>query len=240
MHTPKSLLLALAAAGFAGSASAPSAEFSSVFVPELAATDGMLCRKPGFTGSAAFLRLAQAAQASPQKRTEISPAAPAAAQAVRGSGRAGDAPLLPGLGTRTLEITTPSNAARQYFDQGYRLAWGFNHDEALRAFRKAQALDPQCAMCFWGEAWALGPNINVPMDAKANAPAFVQSIARSVSRHAYHPPSRLSSKRSARAIRRVREATARSSTAITPRPCGMSTAASVRMSRSRRSMPTRS
>jgi tetratricopeptide (TPR) repeat protein len=172
MHTPKSLLLALAAAGFAGSASAPSAEFSSVFVPELAATDGMLCRKPGFTGSAAFLRLAQAAQASPQKRTEISPAAPAAAQAVRGSGRAGDAPLLPGLGTRTLEITTPSNAARQYFDQGYRLAWGFNHDEALRAFRKAQALDPQCAMCFWGEAWALGPNINVPMDAKANAPAF--------------------------------------------------------------------
>ena len=171
MKTPKSLLLALAAAGFAGSASAPSAEFANVFVPELATAD-TLCRKPGLTGSPAFLRLAQATQASPQKRTEISPAAPAAAQAVRGSERAGDAPLFQGLGTRALKITTSSAAARQYFDQGYRLAWGFNHDEALRAFRKAQALDPQCAMCFWGEAWALGPNINVPMDAKANAPAL--------------------------------------------------------------------
>src|SRR5690242_17384202 len=130
MQTPKSLLLALAAAGLAGSASAPSAEFANVFVPELAAADGALCRKPGLTGSPAFLRLAQAAQASPQKRTEISPAAPAAAQAVRGSERAGDAPLFQGLGTRGLKITTSSAAARQYFDQAYRLAWGFNHDEA--------------------------------------------------------------------------------------------------------------
>jgi len=77
-----------------------------------------------------------------------------------------------GLGTRTLKISTSSQLAQRYFDQGYRLSWGFNHDEAIRAFRKAQRLDPDCAMCYWGEAWALGPNINVPMDAKAGPPAL--------------------------------------------------------------------
>jgi tetratricopeptide (TPR) repeat protein len=76
-----------------------------------------------------------------------------------------------GLGNATIKVTTSSKRAQQFFDQGYRLAWGFNHDEARRAFRKAQQLDAQCAMCFWGEAWVLGPNINSPMDPKANTPA---------------------------------------------------------------------
>jgi tetratricopeptide (TPR) repeat protein len=62
--------------------------------------------------------------------------------------------------------------AKAYFDQGYRLGWGFNHAEAARAFRAAQELDPNCAMCFWGEAWVLGPHINYPMDADANARAL--------------------------------------------------------------------
>jgi len=172
MNARKSLLLALTAAGFAGSASAPSAQFASVFVPELALIDGALCRQPGLTGAPALLRLAQAAPANAQKKTEISPAAPAAANAVGAATSEADPPLLQGLGTRTLRITTKSGKARQYFDQGYRLAWGFNHAEAIRAFRKAQQLDPECAMCFWGEAWALGPNINVPMEEKANAPAL--------------------------------------------------------------------
>jgi tetratricopeptide (TPR) repeat protein len=62
--------------------------------------------------------------------------------------------------------------AQAYFDQGYRLAWGFNHAEAARAFRAAQDLDPNCAMCLWGEAWVLGPHINYPMEADANARAL--------------------------------------------------------------------
>jgi tetratricopeptide (TPR) repeat protein len=168
MYSRKALLVALAAAGFAGSASAPSAQFASVFVPELALANGAFCRQPVASNGLPLLRLAQAA---PQKKTEISPAAPAAAHAVTGPAAAGDPPLMSGLGSRTLKITTSSKLAQQYFDQGYWLAWGFNHAEAVRAFRKAQQLDAQCAMCFWGEAWALGPNINVPMDAKANAPA---------------------------------------------------------------------
>jgi len=172
MNARKSLVLALAAACFAGSASAPSAQFASVFVPELAVIDGAMCRQPGIAATPGMLRLAQAVPVSARKKTEISPAAPAAAQAVPGTATEANPPLLQGLGTRSIRITTRSKKARQYFDQGYRLGWGFNHDEALRAFRKAQQLDPQCAMCFWGEAWALGPNINVPMDAKANAPAI--------------------------------------------------------------------
>jgi len=63
-------------------------------------------------------------------------------------------------------------AAQVYFDQGLRLTYAFNHEEAQRAFRKAQTLDPDCAMCFWGEALVLGPNINLPMPEEAVAPAF--------------------------------------------------------------------
>jgi tetratricopeptide (TPR) repeat protein len=69
-------------------------------------------------------------------------------------------------------VRVASAEAQAYFDQGYRLAWGFNHAEAARAFRAAQDLDPSCAMCLWGEAWVLGPHINYPMEADANARAL--------------------------------------------------------------------
>jgi tetratricopeptide (TPR) repeat protein len=81
-------------------------------------------------------------------------------------------PLWDGLGSLTYKITTASGEAQAYFDQGLRLAYAFNHGEAQRAFRKAQKLDPNCAMCFWGEALVLGPNINLPMQDDAIAPAF--------------------------------------------------------------------
>ena len=53
--------------------------------------------------------------------------------------------------------------AQRYFDQGLRLAYGFNHDEATRSFARAAELHPGCAACLWGVAWTLGPNYNVPM-----------------------------------------------------------------------------
>jgi tetratricopeptide (TPR) repeat protein len=81
-------------------------------------------------------------------------------------------PLFGNLGTLSWDVADTRNPqAKAYFDQGYRLAWGFNHAEAARAFRAAQALDPQCAMCLWGEAWVLGPHINYPVEADANARA---------------------------------------------------------------------
>ncbi|NLS05033.1 hypothetical protein HGP14_16940 [Rhizobium sp. P32RR-XVIII] len=76
------------------------------------------------------------------------------------------------LGSMTYPITTKSADAQSYFNQGLRMAVNFNHAEARRAFRMAQRLDPDCAMCFLGEALVLGPNINVPMDPAANAPAI--------------------------------------------------------------------
>src|SRR5206468_11925262 len=82
-------------------------------------------------------------------------------------------PLWPGLGSITYKITTANERAQAYFDQGLRLAYAFNHGEAQRAFRMAQKLDPGCAMCFWGEALVLGPNINIPMQEDAVAPAYV-------------------------------------------------------------------
>lgn len=80
--------------------------------------------------------------------------------------RAG-APLFKGLGEYSRTITTADPGAQRYFNQGMVMAFGFNHAEAIRAFRAAQKLDPQCAMCFWGEALATGPNINVTVKGKA-------------------------------------------------------------------------
>jgi len=83
-------------------------------------------------------------------------------------------PIYDNLGRFSWPAVGPAaQDAKAYFDQGYRLGWGFNHAEAARAFRAAQKLDPACAMCLWGEAWVLGPNINYPMSADANARALV-------------------------------------------------------------------
>ena len=74
--------------------------------------------------------------------------------------RAG-APLFDGMGNHTHPVTTSDPDAQRYFDQGLVIDFAFNHAESARSFRAAQTLDPGCAMCFWGEALALGPNINV-------------------------------------------------------------------------------
>jgi hypothetical protein len=84
-------------------------------------------------------------------------------------------PLMRGLGDAHFAVTTSNPQAQAYFDQGLRLLYGFNHLEAARAFREAQRLDASCAMCYWGEAFALGPNINAPMDAADNARAYEAS-----------------------------------------------------------------
>src|SRR5438105_1205878 len=86
------------------------------------------------------------------------------------------APLYGNLGSHHHPITTSSADAQKYFDQGFTLSYAFNHAEAIRAFRQAEALDPSCAMCEWGVAFALGPNINAPITEDAAKEAF-QAIA---------------------------------------------------------------
>lgn len=81
-------------------------------------------------------------------------------------------PLYNNLGNYQAAITAASPAAQAYFDQGIRLVYAFNHAEAIRAFKEAARLDPNCAMCAWGIAFALGPNINAPMDSAAAVAAW--------------------------------------------------------------------
>ena len=73
------------------------------------------------------------------------------------------APVLEGLGDHHLEVTTSEERSQEFFDQGLKLTYGFNHSEALRAFKEAARIDPDNAMAYWGWALVLGPNLNLPM-----------------------------------------------------------------------------
>lgn len=72
-------------------------------------------------------------------------------------------PLFKNLGNLHFQITTNNERAQAFFDQGLKLAYAFNHAEAHRSFMEAARLDPKMAMAFWGQAFALGPNINDPL-----------------------------------------------------------------------------
>lgn len=76
------------------------------------------------------------------------------------------------LGAISYAVTTSKPEAQAWFDQGLAHTYNFNHGEAVNAFQRAQEIDPDCAMCYWGEAFALGPNINAPMGEDAVAPAW--------------------------------------------------------------------
>ena len=91
------------------------------------------------------------------------------------------APLLEGLGSLHHPITTASPRAQTFFDQGLRLAYGFNHQEALRSFKEAARLDPQAAMAYWGWAWVLGPNLNLAMQEDA-APQVAEAMRLAIAR----------------------------------------------------------
>ena len=81
-------------------------------------------------------------------------------------------PLFDDVGTLQHSITTTSPQAQQYFNQGLRFVYAFNHDEATRAFKEAARLDPNCAMAYWGIALTLGPNYNLPVDAERDRAAY--------------------------------------------------------------------
>ena len=64
------------------------------------------------------------------------------------------------LGSFTRPISSPDAGAKAYFNQGFQLMYAFAKIEAGRSFREAQRRDPNCAICYWGEAWAWGPYVN--------------------------------------------------------------------------------
>jgi tetratricopeptide (TPR) repeat protein len=82
------------------------------------------------------------------------------------------ATLMPGFGRVHHPIATRNPDAQAFFDQGLALVYGFNHEEAIRSFTQASAIDPQALMPYWGVAYALGPNINMDVDAEAERRAY--------------------------------------------------------------------
>src|SRR5262249_47456814 len=81
-------------------------------------------------------------------------------------------PLYTNLGSHHKPISTRVPTTQQYFDQGLRFVYGFNHAEAIRSFRRAAELDSTCAMCYWGIALAYGPHVNAPMDSASGVAAY--------------------------------------------------------------------
>ena len=88
----------------------------------------------------------------------------------------------------TSPITTKSKEAQEYFDQGLTLVYGFNHAEALRSFKEAARLDPECPMAFWGQALALAPNINDPAIGPDREQQGFEAMAESTKRRAAASP----------------------------------------------------
>ena len=72
------------------------------------------------------------------------------------------AALMAGIGNLHHPVSTKNVQAQQFFDQGLRLIFAFNHDEAARSFQRASELDPNLAIAWWGIAEAVGPNYNDP------------------------------------------------------------------------------
>lgn len=87
---------------------------------------------------------------------------PALAQGHSAHPAAKPATLMSGIGDLEHPVTTTSPEAQKFFNQGLRLIFAFNHDEAERSFRRAAELDPKMAMAYWGIAEAVGPNYNDP------------------------------------------------------------------------------
>ena len=94
------------------------------------------------------------------------------AQDLAARAAADSVPLYDNLGDYHRSVNTGMARAQAYFDQGLRLQYAFNHAEAIRSYEEAVRLDPGCAMCWWGIALALGPNINAPMDSASGARAL--------------------------------------------------------------------
>ncbi len=117
--------------------------------------------------------LAAPQPATPRAAAEPEPAPRAAPQTA-----AAPVLALDGLGSHSRPVSHASPEAQRWFDQGLNLVFGFNHDESLKAFARAAADSPDCAMCFWGIAYANGPHINNPAVPADHAAAAVEALAK--------------------------------------------------------------
>ena len=77
-----------------------------------------------------------------------------------------------GMGTHHHPVFTSNAEAQKFFNQGLSYVYAFNHDEAIKSFKRAAELDPKLAMAHWGIALALGPNINLDVDPEREKAAY--------------------------------------------------------------------
>lgn len=125
----------------------------------------------------------RAQDASSAPPAAVAMPAPPATAATIGQWAQG-AQRLDNLGAYSHKITTASPDAQAYFDQGLRLIYAFNHDEAARSFAKSIQIDPACAACYWGLGEALGPNYNMP--AMADRWKLLWNVLQSAKQQAAH------------------------------------------------------
>lgn len=147
--------LTFASLSLGSAAAMPAASEASLAALDPTLLGRLACRGKDLTGSPLDARL-QLAQAFADEQGT-------------GSGSIG---LYPDIGETDLPLGDIDPLARRYFEQGLALAYGFNHRAAIRSFRLAQEIDPECAMCWWGEALSNGPNINAGMDSEQNQAAL--------------------------------------------------------------------
>src|SRR6516164_9520678 len=144
---------------------------------------GRVMRGRGTVGVALLLLLSGVAWADTPPAAHSMPRVPATvAEWVQG------ARLFEGLGEFHRRVTTSSPLAQQYFDQGMRFLWAFNHDEATRSFAKAAELDPACAACYWGVALTVGPNYNLPAMEEPRARVAYEALHKAEENAAHASP----------------------------------------------------
>ena len=90
------------------------------------------------------------------------------------------APLFENIGNHSYKVSTKNDMAQQFFNQGLRLTYAFNHAEAHRSFMEASRLDPNLAMAFWGQAYTLGPNINDPLPDEERKNKYNEAIKKAL------------------------------------------------------------
>ncbi len=89
-------------------------------------------------------------------------------------------PLYPKLlGTFQRRISSTNAEAQAYFNQGFQLMYAFDQGDAVRSFQEAEKRDPECAICYWAEAWSWGSYLNGPMQA-SNAPSAYAAIQKAI------------------------------------------------------------
>jgi len=160
--TALTTVLVTGAVGYSASSNQPQPvdmdKMAELFDP--AVVGGSACGPAGGERKSLLRRALEAAQAN---------------QAFASASRNASSPLprlYDDLGTLAYDVSTREADAQDYFNQGLRFVYAFNHAEAARSFQAGQQVDADCALCAWGEAWALGPNINAPMAPYAVEPAL--------------------------------------------------------------------